>query len=86
MTIGGVTAPRHARTSRKSSRARRRRSIAPKPAPGSFQVYRPNVEREALRRENVRAADEIVDALNERRILLVFEPVVATSTRQTGVL
>jgi hypothetical protein len=29
-----------------------------------------------LRRDNVRAADEIVNALNERRILLAFEPVV----------
>jgi len=26
-----------------------------------------------LRRDNVRAADEIVNALNERRILLAFE-------------
>jgi EAL domain-containing protein (putative c-di-GMP-specific phosphodiesterase class I) len=51
---------------------------------GSFQIYRPNVEREALRRENVRAADEIVNALNERRILLAFEPVVETNTRRTA--
>jgi EAL domain-containing protein (putative c-di-GMP-specific phosphodiesterase class I) len=32
----------------------------------------------------VRAADEIVNALNERRILLAFEPVIATATRQTA--
>jgi EAL domain-containing protein (putative c-di-GMP-specific phosphodiesterase class I) len=49
---------------------------------GSFQIYRPNIEREALRRDNVRAADEIVTALNERRILLAFEPVIVTATRQ----
>ena len=64
---------------RKSSPARRRRSTRAKAKRrGSFQAYRPNVEREALRRENVRAADEIVSALNERRILLAFEPVVET--------
>jgi EAL domain-containing protein (putative c-di-GMP-specific phosphodiesterase class I) len=52
--------------------------------PGSYQVYRPNLEREALRRENVRAADEIVNALNERRIQLAFEPVAETLSRQTA--
>ena len=45
---------------------------------GSFRSTGPNVEREALRQENVRATDEIITALNERRILLAFEPVVAT--------
>ena len=32
VTVGGVTAPRHARNVRKSSRARRRRSTAPRPS------------------------------------------------------
>jgi EAL domain-containing protein (putative c-di-GMP-specific phosphodiesterase class I) len=32
----------------------------------------------------VRAADEIVSALNERRILLAFEPVVETMSRRTA--
>ena len=35
-----------------------------------------------MRRENARATDKIVTALNERRILLAFEPVVATATRE----
>ena len=70
VTIGGVTAPRHARSVTEvlgraqealdaAKRAKRR---------GSFLAYRPNIEREALRRDNVRATDEIVAALNERRI------------------
>jgi len=37
-----------------------------------------------MRRENVRAADEIVSALNERRILLAFEPVVDARSRATA--
>ena len=53
---------------------------------GSFQAYRPNIEREALRRENVRATDEIVAALNERRIFLAFEPVVEATDRAARVL
>ena len=82
-TIGGVAAPRHARTvheilartqeSLDAAKARRR---------GSFSAYLPSIEREAMRRENVRATDEIVTALNERRILLAFEPVVDAITRR----
>jgi EAL domain-containing protein (putative c-di-GMP-specific phosphodiesterase class I) len=49
---------------------------------GSFLPYRPSVEREAIRRENIRATDEIVAALNQRRILLAFEPIVDTVSRQ----
>jgi diguanylate cyclase (GGDEF)-like protein len=85
VTIGGVTAPRHAATVTEIlARAQETLDRAKAKRPGSFQIYRPNVEREALRRENVRAADEIVTALNERRILLAFEPVVAAATRQTA--
>ena len=60
-----------------SWRAPRKHSTPPRAKrPGSFLAYRPNIEREALRRANIRATDEIVNALNERRILLAFEPVV----------
>jgi diguanylate cyclase (GGDEF)-like protein len=83
VTIGGVTAPRHATTVTEIfARAQEALNSAKAKRRGSFQAYRPNVERDALRRENVRAADEIVDALNERRILLAFEPVVDAKTRQ----
>jgi diguanylate cyclase (GGDEF)-like protein len=83
VTIGGVSAPRHARTVPEVlSRAQEALERAKAKRRGSFQVYRPSVEREALRKENVRAADEIVSALNERRILLAFEPAVGASTRK----
>ena len=83
VTIGGVTAPRHARTAAEvlartqetldATKAKRR---------GSFLGYRPNVEREAQRRENIRATDEIVAALNERRIFLAYETVAHTADRR----
>ena len=83
VTIGGVTAPRHARDVPEIlARAQETLDSAKAKRRGSFQAYRPNVEREAVRRENVRAADEIVAALNERRILLAFEPVVETASRK----
>ena len=82
VTIGGVTAPRHARTVDEIlARAQEALDSAKAKRRGSFPAYRPNVEREALRRENVRATDEIVTALNERRILLAFEPVVDDAHR-----
>ena len=85
VTIGGVTAPRHARTVPEIfARAQEALNNAKAKRLGSSQVYRPNVERDAMRRENVRAADEIVSALNERRILLAFEPVVDAHTRATA--
>jgi EAL domain-containing protein (putative c-di-GMP-specific phosphodiesterase class I) len=49
---------------------------------GSFQAYKPNPEREAQRKENVRATDEIISALNDRRVFLAYEPVVAIGTRK----
>ena len=82
VTIGGVTAPRHARNVREVlARAQDALDSAKAKRRGSFQAYRPNLEREAQRRENVRATDEIIAALNERRIFLAYEPVVAIGSR-----
>ena len=83
VTIGGITAPRHARTVPEIySRTQDALHAARLKRHGSFAPYRPNVERDALRRDAVRATDEIVAALNERRIALAYEPVVETKTRK----
>jgi len=82
-TIGGVTAPRHARSvAEVHARAQDALDAAKAKRRGSFLAYRPNVEREALRRDNIRATDEIVAALNERRIFLAYETVVAATDRK----
>jgi diguanylate cyclase (GGDEF)-like protein len=84
-TIGGVTAPRHARTVAEIlARAQESLDAAKAKRRGSFHAYRPCVEREAQRRENFRATDEIVAALNERRIFLAYEPVAAAADRRTA--
>ncbi len=84
-TIGGVTAPRHARSvAEVLGRAQEALDTAKARHRGTFLAYRPNIEREALRRENVRATDEIVAALNERRIFLAYETVVKAVGRQTA--
>jgi len=83
VTIGGVTAPRFARTLREIvSRAQDALDSAKARRRGSFQPYRPSLERDAQRQENVRSTEEIVGALNARRISLCYEPVVAVATRQ----
>jgi diguanylate cyclase (GGDEF)-like protein len=82
VTIGGVTAPRHARTVQEVlARVSDALAAARAKRHGSFAAYRPNVERDALRKENLRASDEIVAALNDRRIALAFEPVADAKNR-----
>jgi diguanylate cyclase (GGDEF)-like protein len=85
VTIGGITAPRYARNVKEvlaraqdalyGARARRR---------GSFQAYQPNPQRLSERQENMRATDEILSALNERRIFILFEPVVEIGSRRAA--
>ena len=83
VSIGGVIAPRHARTTAEMlARAEEALAAAKSKQRGSFLAYRPNLEREMQRRENVRATDEIIAALNERRIFLAYEPVVNAHSRQ----
>jgi diguanylate cyclase (GGDEF)-like protein len=83
VTIGGVTAPRHARSVAEIlGRAQETLDAAKGKRRGTFLAYRPNIEREALRRDNVRATDEIVAALNERRIFLAYETVAKAADRQ----
>jgi diguanylate cyclase (GGDEF)-like protein len=82
VTIGGITAPRHAHTVQQVlARAQDALSSARMKRRGSFQAYQPNLAREAQRQESMRATDEIITALNDRRIFLVYEPIVATTSR-----
>jgi diguanylate cyclase (GGDEF)-like protein len=82
-SIGSVTVPRHARNAGEAiNRAQETLDVAKRRRAGSFSAWRPNVERDAQRRVNIRVTDEIVTALNERRIVLAFEPVVEARFRK----
>ena len=82
-TIGAVVAPRHAGDVHEVlARAQETLDLAKEKKPGVFLVYQPNVEREAMRRENIHATDKIVTALNQRRIMLAYEPVVDAQTHK----
>ena len=85
VTIGAVSVPRHARSVEEAvNRAHETLDSAKRRRIGSFSTWRPNVERDAQRKVNIRVTDEIVTALNERRIVTAFEPVVHADTRQTA--
>jgi diguanylate cyclase (GGDEF)-like protein len=82
-SIGAVSVPRYARNADEAiNRAQESLDMAKRRRAGSFLVWRPNVERDAQRRVNIRVTDEIVTALNERRIVMAFEPVVHARSRE----
>jgi EAL domain-containing protein (putative c-di-GMP-specific phosphodiesterase class I) len=82
-SIGAVSVPRYARTADEAlNRAHETLDGAKRRRAGSFVAWRPNVERDAQRRVNIRVTDEIVTALNDRRIAMAFEPVVEARARK----
>lgn len=82
VSVGGINVPRYARTADDVvNRAQEALEAAKERRAGSFVAWMPNVEREAQRRVNIRVTDEIVTALNDRRLVIAFEPVVRSDTR-----
>jgi len=82
-SIGAISIPRYARSADEAvTRAQETLDGAKNRRAGSFALWKPNVERDAQRRVNIRVTDEIVTALNERRIVTAFEPVVEARSRQ----
>jgi diguanylate cyclase (GGDEF)-like protein len=78
VTMGGVIAPRHASSfAAMMGRAQEALDGIKARRRGAFQLYAPNLEREQQRRENLRITDEIVAALNDRRIALAYQPIVS---------
>ncbi|EJN11393.1 diguanylate cyclase (GGDEF) domain-containing protein [Bradyrhizobium sp. YR681] len=82
-SIGAVSLPRYARnTDEAVNRAHETLDAAKRRRSGSFAAWRPDATRDAQRRVNIRVTDEIVTALNERRIKLAYEPVVSAASRE----
>lgn len=82
-SIGAVSVPRYARSTDEAvNRAHETLDAAKQRRVGSFAAWRPDAARDAQRRVNIRVTDEIVTALNERRIKLAYEPVVSAASRE----
>jgi EAL domain-containing protein (putative c-di-GMP-specific phosphodiesterase class I) len=85
VSIGAVSLPRHARDADEAiNRAHEALDSVKRRRAGSFAAWRPNAARDAQRRVNIRVTDQIVTALNERRLVLAFEPVMAAHARETA--
>ena len=83
-SAGGLIFPRHGQTTQDViARAHEALDHAKECRRGSFHAWRPSAEREGQRRANIRITDDIISALNERRVILAFEPVVSAGTRET---
>src|SRR6202007_1393170 len=84
-SVGAVSLPRYARSADEAiNRAHETLDSAKRRRAGSYLAWRPNVERDAQRRVNIRVTDEIVTALNERRIVMAYEPVVTAGARENA--
>jgi diguanylate cyclase (GGDEF)-like protein len=84
-SVGAVSLPRYARSADEAiNRAHETLDSAKRRRAGSYLAWRPNVERDAQRRVNIRVTDEIVTALNERRIVMAYEPVVTADARASA--
>ncbi|MDB5548230.1 MAG: diguanylate cyclase [Tardiphaga sp.] len=82
-SIGAVSVPRYARSTAEAlNRAQETLDDTKRRRHGSYAMWRPNIERDAQRRVNIRVTDEIVTALNERRIVTAFEPVIHAGSRE----
>ncbi len=83
VSIGGVTLPRHGRTTSEAiARAQEGLQTARLRGNGHFVAYVHSPSVQARRRQNAIQSRELVAALNEGRIRLAFQPVVDITSRK----
>ncbi|MCG8561934.1 MAG: GGDEF and EAL domain-containing protein [Hyphomicrobiales bacterium] len=81
--LGGVLVPRQAQTVEQVfSRSLEALETAKVERRGRFVIYTPSERRESLRARNIALADEVISALNERRMVLALQAVVSSGQRQ----
>lgn len=83
LTIGALMAPRFGRTvAEVMQRTHETLDLAKQRRRGGFATYSPSRERETARHNLMKMTDEVLCALNDRRFVLAFQPIVNTQTRQ----
>lgn len=81
--VGCALAPRHARQAQPLlQRAEEALDLARAGNLRQPSIYQPDLARDDARRRSLRIADDVIAALNERRIALALQPVVAAESRQ----
>lgn len=85
LSLGGIIAPDQAQTlSQVIGGAMQALDEARTRARDCFVAYEPRPERDTRRKRNYATADEIVSALNERRMVLALQPIVWAGTGLTA--
>lgn len=81
VSAGAIALPQHANTVEQALAWTEEALVAAKlQRQDSFVVFTPCRERENNRTRNIKVADELIAALNERRIRLAYQPVVSAHT------
>lgn len=81
ISIGGALAPRHGdNPTDLLNRAQEALNACKSTRRGGYLGYAPSRDREAQRVDNARITEEVVSALNDKRMLLAFQPIVHAST------
>ncbi len=81
ISAGCVALPVHAQAVEQAlSNAEEALTVAKQMQRDSYVVFSPSRERERLRQYNMNVTDELVSALNERRICLAYQPIVSSTT------
>ncbi|HEV7464439.1 MAG TPA: diguanylate cyclase, partial [Methyloceanibacter sp.] len=83
ISVGGVLLPEHAGNAQAAiGRALQALEIARNSRSDHFNLYRPCERRDSERRHAVGIADEIVRALNDRRMILALQPIVTSRSHE----
>jgi diguanylate cyclase (GGDEF)-like protein len=83
ISVGGVLLPEHAGNAQSAiGRALQALEIARNSRSDRFNLYRPCERRDSERRRAVGIADEIVRALNDRRMILALQPIVTSRSHE----
>lgn len=83
ISIGAVKLPEHANNAQLATgRALQALEAARTTQRDRFMLYQRSERRESERRRAARLADEIVQALNDRRMVLALQPIVRSKTRE----
>ncbi len=84
ISAGCISLPAHAQTIEQAlSHAEEALTVAKQMHRDSYVIYTPSREREKTRQYNMNVTDELISALNERRICLAYQPVVSSVTGET---
>jgi diguanylate cyclase (GGDEF)-like protein len=83
VSVGGLLLPEHANNAQAAiGRALHALDVARNRSSDQFALYEPCERRESERRRAVGIADEVVRALNDRRMMLALQPIVTSKSRE----